>query len=349
MYKRDPNMHLRHSMIMSSAIEAQAVAMEFIKKWFLSKFNDGFFKYINIDKKALLSNYKYRDYKLSKNALTIEKPALTIFSQIQADWDRENIDMHQLGIRKYRKKSPFDSHFFKDSEKNIYLGIGLDQLWTIYNFRVRLNTKAEQLDTASFMNMAFHIGSNRTEDIDMDMHIPYSIIIQLAKDAGFTVENNVIKDTTSFVKYLNQHSVIPVLYKFRAMTGKGEYFLRMSSLPTLISCQDTLSVDDDGEREGNLNSNFTIDLMVNLKMARCRYFTYYSQDEHKINISLSNEPGVGLYNIKLPDVPNINSKGWEKTITTQCIEEDLSKPLVIDFTELFSGDISKYISKAKDV
>ena len=349
MYTREPKMHLRHSLVMSSAVEAQAVAMEFIKNWFLSKFNDNFFKYINVDKKFMLSNYKYKNFKLSQEALTVEKPALTIFAQIQNDWDRENIDLHQMGINRYRRRSPFDTHFFKDPEKNIYLGIGLDQLFTIYNFRLRLNTKAEQLDTASFMSMAFNIGCNRTEDIDLDMHVPYSLMIQLAKDAGFEVVNNTIKDTTSFVSYLNQHSVVPVLYKFRAMTGKGEYFLRMWGLPTLISCQDSLSVDDDGEREGHMSSNFGIDFMVNLKMPRARYFTYYSQDEHKLNLNLAPDQEIGLYNIKVPEVPELNSKGWVKTITTQCIEEDLSKPLEIHFEGLFSGDLSKLIEKHKKV
>ena len=331
---------LRSSLSIPSAMNSYSMAIEYMKNWFLSKFNNSYFKTIHIDGKHVLDDF--RTFNKTEN-LKKAKPSVAIIPRMDMEWDREGLDTYLYDKSQYIRRSKLESAFFKDRKRNMYLAIGLDQIKMDFNFRIRVSTRGQQVDLYKYMNMAFRIGATQDENIDMDFHIPYSLMLQVAKDAGFEIENERIKKPIEFVTYMNDHSVIPVLYKYRTINGKSEFFLRFREMYVHISCLDKLSADD-GEREGMLNTNYMIDFNATVKMPSPKRYMYYSLEEHDLIKGIELDDTIGLYNIKIPEIPETNEKGWQTLLTTECYEEDRSKPLSIVFKELLDdSDTGKVI------
>lgn len=346
-YTREPIKELRSSLSIPSSTNSYSIAIEYMKKWFLSKFNNGYFKTVHIEGKHVLDDFRTFD---NTSALKKSKPSVAITPMIRFEYDRDNLDNYLYGLNNYTRRSRLQSSFFKDMKRNMYLGISLDQLEMEFNFKVRVSTRAQQIDLYKYMNMAFRIGATQEDYLDLDFHIPYPLILQVAKDAGFEIVDNKIVKLLDFVSYMNEHSIIPVLYKYRTVNGKTEFFLRFREVYLHISCLDRLQADD-GEREGMLSNNFIIDMNAIIKLPSPKLYSYYSTEEHEIINSVDIvEDVIGLANVKLPKIPDINEKGWQVFITTECLEEDLSKPLCIEFKELIeNSDIEKVINHHKDI
>jgi hypothetical protein len=326
---------LYSSMSIPSTINSYSIAIEYMKQWFLDKFNDKYFKTIHVDGKHVLDDF--RNFNITK-ALKTQKPSVAIIPQLQFDFDRDRLDLNPFGIDRYMRMSNLESSFFKDLDKNMYIAIALDALNMNFTFRVRVSSRAQQVDLFRYMQQAFRIGSTQGEYIDMDFHIPYCLMIQAAVDAGFEVIDNKITYILDFVNYLNKNSKIPVLYKYRTINGKNEFFLRFREVYMHISALDSMNADD-GEREGMLSNNFMIEMTVSLTMPAPKTYIYYSANEHQsmINAETDSTNTVGLFSIKMLDIPDKNIKGWTQYVTTEYYEEDISKPLEIDFKELFQN------------
>ena len=200
------------------------------------------------------------------------------------------------------------------------------------------------MDMYKYIKMACRTGYTQGKDVDMDFHVPYGLMLQLAHDAGFIVENNKIKNIISFLNYLNSNSDITFLYKYRCINGKDEFFLRVPNLYVHINVPDMSA--DDGEREGQLQNNYGIDMQAAVRFPAPQLFAYYSEHKHMmIELKEEVEDTVSIYSIKLGDNEEFNDKGWRQYLTTEYAEEDKSNPITIDFYELFeNSDIGRVIN-----
>lgn len=346
LYDLDNIDELYSSISIPSAINSHSMAMAYMKDWFCKEFKN-YFKSIYIEGKNILTDF--RDQSSINKNIKVLKPALSISQQVQLDYNRDNIDLYQFGLKRYSRRSVFESSFFKDFKNNMFLAIALDQLQSNFTFRVKVSTKAQQIDLYKYMEMAFRVGSTQSDTIDMDFHIPYGLMLQVASDAGFEVKDEKITNVVGFIHYLNSHSVIPILYKYRTINGKNEFYLRFTQMYVNISNLDQLSADD-GERLGMIDHNYIVEMNTVLKIPAPKMFMYYSRKEHTIfeQIQDDNETKTGLYSLKIPKIPETNENGWNIYLTTQVYEEDRSKPITIDFTELFEeSDVQKVIDYSR--
>lgn len=314
---------LHKNISIPSEIHAYSLAIEYMQHWFLSKFDKDFFKTVFVNGKHVFDDFrKFTKQDLIKR----EKPALAIIPTIDFDYNRDTLDL-RLGGRDIltRPSSYFDDSIVKDSDNNIYLSMVLKQVQMNFSFRVRVGSRAEQIDLANFMRMAFRSGSTQSDRVDYDFHIPYEIILNIAKHAGFDVTKDkkgreVVQDISGFLKYLNAHSVSPILYKMRTINGNAEYFIRVEQMYTHISNLDALSLDD-GEREGQLDNNFHIEMNCILKIPAPQYYYYYSRDELDIKFKKEKEL-AGLYEFVLSSPPEKNEEGWENYIMTEWTDSE---------------------------
>lgn len=348
MIKVEEIKELYSSMAIPSTVHSYSIAIEYMKQWFIEKFNKDYFKTVHIDGKHVLEDFRKFDITKSLKAL---KPSVAIIPQLEFDFNRDNLDLYQFGLKNYSRRSKLETSFFKDRERNMYLSVSMEALQMNFNYRIRVSSRAQQIDLYKYIQMAFRIGSTQGEDIDIDYHIPYNLIVQIAQDAGFNVEDDKIVNVLDFVSYLNTHSQIPILFKYRTINGRSEFFLRFKDVYMHISSLNQLSADD-GEREGMLQSNFIIDMNVTLKMPTTKMYEYYSIYKHdKVeNVETPDNNGIGLFGIKLPNIPESNSKGWGEYLSTEYYEEDRTKPLIVEFKELFeNSDLYKVITHTKDM
>ena len=345
--KRNHKIHLNSDLSVPSAIHGYSIGVEYIKKWFLDKFDKDYFKTIFISGKSVFDDYR----KLSKEELlTIEKPAVAINPQLDVDYNRDFVDMYPGGLKTFaRRTCTFDKAFFSDPESNTYLAMHMRLMKINFNFRVRVKTKAQQIDLYEFMKLAFKNGFTQGEYVDMDFHVPKEIIICIAKDNGFEVdERGKIIDVIGFMQYLNTHSGLPFLYKLRTINGNNEFFIKVPHLFMHINNTDAMSMDE-GERQGQLENNFHVEMNVELKLPVPQFYVYYTDHTIQLEKQLKREL-LGLYNLSdVYQLPEVNDNKWEILISTDWMNDEKYLD-TIEFAELLEKpDIQKILQHTREM
>ena len=353
---------LYRSICVPSTVQSYSLCIEFMKQWFLSKFSKNTFKSIYVEGKNIYDDFR----SLSKiELLKRQKPALTITPSISWDFNNDNIDSYPYGLELYAQTGQYKNSFFKCEDTKSYLGIGLETMLMQFNFRIKLETRAQQLDMYKFIKLACRVGFTCGELVDLDFHIPYPLMIQLAKDNGFEVyekelpDNAGISETIArvpeFLRWLNMHSSLPYLYKHRTINGNNEFFLRMREMYVHVRPMD-LSADD-GEREGQMSNNFTIELQAETRFPAPKMYAYYSDNAHKLETVYGawyhpNGPVSTCYTFKGISIPDNNKYGWPLFMSTTYEDIDIYKEtaipariLTVDISELLQVDIGRCIKE----
>lgn len=311
-----------------------SLGIEYMKKWFESKFDKDFFKGgVYVDAKHVLDDYKSFN---NKELIKRINPKARIGCSVEYDYDRETLDSYLQSPEIFLRKSTYQNAFFIDYDRNIFLGVSMRALRMNFTFKVRLNTRAQQFDTYQKMEMAFRVGSTQYEYASADFHVPKNIILNIADRAGFEIKNHEVVDILDFLKYLNLHSELPFTFKLRALNQKPEYFIRLRDLYTHIAVRDKLSLDD-GERDGKLDYNFNIEMNAVLTMPIPHFYTYYSAKELVVKIPMKEAiNAVAVYSFNAFEDPNVDENGWNLAATTDCLVEKGDTEM--DLSPLFSGD-----------
>jgi hypothetical protein len=294
-----------------------------------------YFKTVYINGKHVLDDYKY----LNKNVVKRENPVLAIVPTVEFDYDREGLDIYLADPSIFLRRSNYQQSFFRDMERDQYLGVQFQEIKMGFAFRIRVNTRAQQLDLMKKMELAFRLGSTQREYFSADFHIPKDVMLSIAEAAGFEVnrETQTIKDTMQFVAYLNANSDLPILYKLRAINQKPEFFIRVRDMYAHIACRDKISPDD-GERTNQLDNNYNLDFATELRMPVPHFYVYYSQDnlDSGITIHENDKGSIGLYSFNDFEIPEKNTLGWSQIALTSYLCDKGEK--FVDMKEVFSGN-----------
>lgn len=326
-----------------------ALCIEYVKKWFLDHFRDDFFWNIHLEGSHIfgeLNKIKKEDI-IKKN--NNEKCRLIITPTIDENYDRERIDMNLYGVKSYvDTTTKADRSFFKDPVNNRYILMKMDASYLNFNFRVRCPTRAIQLDLLKYMKLSFRIGLSETTDISGDYVLPYPMMCAVARDCGFKVENDVIKEPIRFLTYLNSRSFVPIVYRRANVTAREEYFVRMSKLPIRFAYESISK--DDGNRTGHVNGDYNIEMNINVMFPSMQFFIYYTEtnlERIKLGKEVSNiENTLMLALHQTPKLPEVNDKGWKLYLTTEYQAEDYNDR-TIHFDELFEGELKALIEYLK--
>lgn len=325
---------LNKSLTVPSYVHGYGLCIEYYKRWFENKFSHDYFRGgIYIDGKHVLDEYKTFDQTPVKR----ENPRARIVPTLDSDYDRDGIDTYLASPKIYLRRSSYQDSFFKDYEKRIFLGLQMKAMRMTFNTKIRVNTRAEQLDLYNFMQLNFRNGATSYEYLSLDYHIPKDIIIGIAQQAGFEIQNNEIVNIVEFLNYFNQHSDnIILLFKIRSINKQPEFFLRVNDVYTHITCKDKLNKDD-GEKDGKLEFNFGVE-MENVVIMPVPAF-YILADQQPIMQDIKLEPKrdfTALYSINIYDIPPVNDKGWNQAaITDYSVDKGDTE---LDISSLFNGE-----------
>ena len=318
-----------------SYVHSYSLAIDYMYRWFESKFEKDFFiGGIYVDGKHVLDDYKN---KFKKQIIKGQQPRARIEPRIEHDYDREGLDNYQAPINMYTRRSNLNKSFFKDYDRDIFLGLNMRALRMDFGFKVRVNTRAEQLDLAQRMELYFRVGATQYEDLSLDFHVPKEIMLNIADKAGFEIKKGEVVDIVEFLHYLNRHSDIPFLFKIRAINKKAEFFVRMNGLYTHISVKDKLQLDD-GERNGKLDMYYHIEMNAILTIPVPQFYAYYSASDLTIQITPkeSSNNTVAIYSINIVDFPKVDENGWTQAAITQYATDKGETSM--DLSSLFTGE-----------
>lgn len=331
-----PDIILNKYISIPSSVHGYSLAIQFMKDWIIDTYPKDFFKTVHVGGKHVYADYR----QFNKLQQQVEKPAVAIMPSLNTEYNREAVDLIQGGLNIYTRRSPFyDDKFFHDKGSNIAIGIMFKELEMPFQIKMRVKSRAQQLDLLEYTKINCRIGSTQTHFNDIDCHVPYDIILAVAMDMGFELikkEDGTyhVKDLVNFLRYLNSNSKLPFTYKMRTINGKCEFFIRIKHCYSHISCLEGISIDD-GERQGSLESNFHIDFNAILHFTIPAIYAYYSMAEHRV---MNKEPGdiKALYQIVSAKPPEVNEKGWNQYLTTQWV--DYNRHIDdIDFRELLEN------------
>lgn len=337
-YGFDRVKNLRGNLALPSYVHGYSLAVEYMYNWFKSKFPKDFFRGgIYIDGKNVLDDYKRLNDYAMRNIVKGENPRARMAPSIEYDWDREGLDLYTAPPEIYLKRSGFQDAFFKDYERDMFLGFAPRGLRMNVNYKVRLNSRSQQLDTFNKMELDFRNGATQREYLSVDFHVPKYIMIKIADRAGFDIVDGEVVDIIEFIHYLNAHSELPFLFKLRAINRKAEFFIRVNDLYTHIAVKDKLQLDD-GERDGKLDFNFHIEMNAVLDMPIPHYYAFYSAEEIATSVTVQEqqEGCVALYSINIFDIPKVDEHGWN--IAAQTDYQIDKGDMYIDLSTIFQGN-----------
>lgn len=351
MRKKTPR-SMRTSVAIPSQHQAYSVCVEFAKNWFLEKFKNGYFNSVFVD--GSHSFDEFRKFSVIDQQLKRSNPLLAITPAIDINHNRQWIDS-QPEIPMLLRRSRIEGTFFNDLDKGIFIQLIFKTILMNFNYKMRLDTRAEQLDMIEYIKLKHRAGWTETRDIAVDIHVPKQIILQIAFDNGFKITTDgEIEEPIKLLEYLNTHSYIPFIYKLRCSTGNKEFFIKVPNCTAHIKAE--MPTMDDGERADITITNFNIDFQIEVEMTAPYCYTYFSQTSHNyINNSsvISNEYNkIAIMTAIKTNIPDVDCNGWDKfTVTEYDVdEEDLGQPIDIDFAEFFKGhDLEKIIEYTKAI
>ena len=322
------------NLALPSYVHGYSLAIEYMHDWFESRFPKDFFKGgIYVDGKHVLDDYKH----FSKRVIKGQNPRARMAPTVEYDFDREGVDLYDAPPELFLRRSNFQDSFFKDHDRDMYLGINMRALRMNFAYKVRVSTRSQQLDTFNRMNMYFRIGATQHDYVSVDFHVPKDIMHIIAEKAGFEIKNNRVVDIIEFIAYLNRHSDLPFLFKMRAINQQPEYFIRLNGLYTHISTKDRLQMDD-GERDGKLDFNFHVEMNAVLTIPIPHFYAFYSAEDLMRGVTLkeNDENTIAIYSINVFDIPKKDEHDWNLAATTEYMTGD--NETEIDLTPLFEGD-----------
>lgn len=301
---------IKASVVNPSLAHTYSLGMEYIRTWFFNRVNENAFKSIHIvDRNALDT---FRHYNAIKD-LKKDVPSLAIESRMDMDFYNNEDRLPDGGMDVFVNRSR-KACFFNDPKNNIHLAMASQTVRFNYTFKIRLKSKAMQLEWVHYLKQALRVGETQAKECDIDFHVPRAIILQIARDAGFKVENEEVVEIHDFISYLNQYSYFPFTYKIRSINQHMEYFMRVMDLTMHVSCLENMSIDD-GERVNMTNDNFTIEIPVNFTFSTPKLYIYYSEKKHDEIFKTQEYDDkyvyIALHDIVIPNIPDMNKDGWK--------------------------------------
>lgn len=335
-------MQLNKNITVAPLHQSYALCIEYMRHWFLQKFKDDFFSWIHTDGSHVFGEMAKLDKGTIMSHTSDDKASLTIIPTIDDDYNRDRLDQNLFGIDQFINTTKIDKAFFQDPINQRYILMKMDMMLLNFTYRIKVPSRAMQLDIQKYMKLAFRTNLSESNDVDLDYVLPYPMMLFIARDLGFEVKDDRIVEPIKFLTYLNSRSYIPITYKRSNVNAREEYFVRVDHIPVRLLIKDVTK--DDGNRYGHVSDNFGIEMQVEVRFPSMQLYVYFTKEE-LTKITFGDE----IYNIDntlmmslhyYDDPPPINTRGWKLTINAQW-EEEKHGSIDIDLNELFDGELSQ--------
>lgn len=348
--QKDYHKKLKTNLLTPSRNQNYSCCVEYMLRWFYSKFPDGFFRQKHLDAEHIFQqrrSYRFRDL------LVINKPAAAVRVNLDTSYNRQLLDQYNYGHTMYNNRTSYKDAFFRDYDNNLFISMNLEMLLLRFTFRMIFPNQGIQMDVANRCNLIFRAGATQKHFNDVDFHIPTELVNQLAEDNGQFVcpISNKIRDAHTFVTFFNQHSSLPLYYKFDASKHIMQYFLRVPRCLIHIKT-DPMQVDE-GRDVGNIKDNYGVEFNCEVRFPAPKFYAYYSIKTRQQTQCMSklDAKSFGVMVSSLARVPVKNDKGWNRAIETDYklnTEEAKRGINKIHFFEIVEG-ISDVIESVKSM
>ena len=317
-YRLERAKYLYGNLALPSYVHGYTLGIEYMYNWFKNKFPKDYFRGgIYVDGKNVLDDYRRINEYAMKNIIKGQNPRARMAPVIEYDFDRDYVDLYTAPPEVFLRRSKYEDAFFKDYDRDMFLGFTPRAMRMNVQYKVRVNSRSQQLDLFNQMELNFRNGATQHEDLSIDYHVPKEIMLNIAKKAGFEIKDGEVVEIIEFLEYLNRHSDLTFLFKLRAINLKAEFFIRVNNVYTHIAVRDKLQLDD-GERDGKLDFNFHVEMSAILTMPIPHYFTYYAAEDITLGVPMKedSEGCIAIYSINTFEIPKYDEHHWSQGAIT---------------------------------
>lgn len=344
---------LKTNLMVASTFNAYSCCIEYIRNWIFSKFPERFFRSEHLDYSHILTYMKKFDMK----GLVESTPCINITPEIEFNFNRENIDLYNMGLNFYHNRCSYKDAFFIDNEKSLFISCNMEVILMRFNIKILVQYRGIQLDVGKFCQIAFRANGTQKHRLDIDYPVPTELIEQLAEDAGYTLDINNIESLVSFNRYLNSNSRMPFIYKLDLSSGKIKWYMKMTNVLVHIRTED-INLDQ-GNRFAQTHMDYNIEFECQVRFPTPKFYAYYTMIQRE-TIKKITQIDKSSFAIAIEDIGKIPSKdehGWDWNLrteyefnTTKEISLIKSKKLglKIEFDELI-GNLRDVIDYTKSI
>ena len=344
---------LKTNLMVASTFNAYSCCIEYIRNWIFSKFPERFFRSEHLDYSHILTYMKKFDMK----GLVESTPCINITPEIEFNFNRENIDLYNMGLNFYHNRCSYKDAFFIDNEKSLFISCNMEVILMRFNIKILVQYRGIQLDVGKFCQIAFRANGTQKHRLDIDYPVPTELIEQLAEDAGYTLDINNIESLVSFNRYLNSNSRMPFIYKLDLSSGKIKWYMKMTNVLVHIRTED-INLDQ-GNRFAQTHMDYNIEFECQVRFPTPKFYAYYTMIQRE-TIKKITQIDKSSFAIAIEDIGKIPSKdehGWDWNLRTEyefnttkeiSIIKSKKLGLKIEFDELI-GNLRDVIDYTKSI
>ena len=330
---------LKTNLIIPPKYQSYSLAIEYMSDWFYKKWPKYFFHHKYLDASHVMD--QFRKLK-TRDLIVLNKPAAHIAVNEDPSYNRNNIDLHNMGVTIYENRAGIKNSFFIDREKNIYITMVPRQIKLGFKFSIRVSTKSVQDDVAEIADMTFRANGSQKHYIDADFPVPKELIGQIATDVGLCRDGKYRVD--EMLKYLNSKSNLPFLYKFNPAINDMDYFLR---LPHILVHIRTGGIEKSEASMRNMSAtDFIASFDCEVLFPAIKFFAYYSMIQRESLHSITQLDAKSfLFGVtNLCNIPPVNEKGWQWSYRKTCTLNDKEEIEKINNKELITIDMDNFFN-----
>lgn len=296
---------MRYVSCMTSISHTYGNALAYIQKYILSIFPDNMFRTVHMQSKIAHRQIKSTPHEFIKK----NKPMIIFRPRIPSmDEDRflkgTLLTERQIDIYSTWGNSSLQPFFYDDKNK-INIKYQLNRTVMYVDVTVVLSTLIQQLDYYQYLQNAVRINHPFDLQTCLESYLPEEMLYIISTLSGNEIYNT-DGTTKSFLKYMNQNSVDPITYKLQGSTRRREFY---RYYPTIINVNISDLDKDDGERAGNVMSDYKINFTVRLEFNSNGLYYIFNENIH---------------NIKLPEINVSESSSIIPIFTDIVTKEDLN-------------------------
>lgn len=319
-----------------------SLIVKFVEKWIKSVAGEDYFKNTYIDQSI---SYRKMKRKSQISLLKNSNPQLAIFHRYDNSFNRENVDLYQHG-NKNLLLNRIDESFFRDLDKNTFLGVRYRQIKLDFDIRIKVSTKLEQFRIYDHLRLGLKEGS--TQDLyekNVTIHIPFELVNTMyLNNTGKEIIQNDVDSISEALSYINSGTMIPIIYDLNKSTGNYDFYMLVDNYCHRINFLDQISIDD-GEQIGDTYDSFMIEFSFSVYATAPLFFYHLYSDKSEISkyyltdkTEIINDEDKIISDTvytKL-EVKNKNEQGYQ--LYTQSVLIDVEPgDLVINFDDLYNG------------
>ena len=251
---------LKYMAVMANSAHTYGNLLATLEKWFLSLFEENFFKTIHVSSQIAHKQILTTPQKFIKKA----KPMIIFRPRIEFN---EETFLGNTMITKRMGGGPINSMspgtvelqpFFFDPKAQIDIQFSSVRRVMYLDIVLVFNTYLQQINYMNFLLAEFNTRTPFDIDTYLESHLPNSFLSTLSRLAGIPIHDPNDGDSVSkFLSYMNSNSYFSVTYKLAGSTGKEEFY-RYYPARIIGELQDIDA--QEGDSTGQIMTSFRIPL-----------------------------------------------------------------------------------------